>query len=137
MVVTMDAKTRAAYAVKSNPLAMRMLGFLLTLRAWVAKQYAKSPVMGTAAFVALTPIITIIGTVLLVIIVVLVLAALAPMFFTAVADLTGAFNTADTNSTIANTILGILAILVPLILVFGFIGLIVYATAFRKKKGGY
>lgn len=89
----------------------------------------------TGGFVSLQPVLAIVGIVLSVILAVLILAALAPTFFTAVADLTGAFVNADTNSTLANTILGIIAIIVPLVLIFGFIGLIIYAARFRR--GGY
>lgn len=86
-----------------------------------------------SAFASLSPIMGLVGTVLIVIIVVLVLAALAPTFFSAVADITGALLSADLNSTLANTIAAIVAILVPLVLLFGFIGLIFLAA--NKFKG--
>lgn len=85
-------------------------------------------------FASLAPIMAVIGSVLVVIIVVLVLAALAPTFFQAAADITGALLDADLNSTLANTIAGIVAILVPLVLLFGFVGLIFVAV--RRFKGG-
>lgn len=85
----------------------------------------------SGGFVQLGPVLTVVGTVLTVIIVVLVLAALAPEFFQAAADITGALTTADLNNTLANTIAGIVAILVPLVLLFAFVALI-----FRAAKGG-
>lgn len=75
-------------------------------------------------FVSLGPVLTIVGVVLGTIVAVLVLAALAPTFFTAVADITGALTNADLNNTLANTIAGIVAIVVPLALLFGFVALI-------------
>ena len=81
-------------------------------------------------FVSLNPIMAIVAVVITVILVVLILAALAPTFFTAVADITGALLGADLNSTLANTIAGIVAILVPLALLFGFVALV-----FRASKG--
>lgn len=110
-----------------------------TLKGWQAALLARlmalwlngtpaGRVMGAAGFVSLAPIMGIVGTVLIVIIVVLVLAALAPTFFQAVADITGALLSADLNSTLANTIAAIVAILVPLALLFGFVVLIFRAT---------
>lgn len=89
------------------------------------------------AFISLGPVMGIIGTVILVIIVVLVLAALAPEFFQAVADITGALLSADLNSTLANTIAAIVAILVPLVLLFGFVGLVFAAANSFRRRGGY
>lgn len=128
----MDNKSLVASAAK-NPLAKRLIGFLMSLVAWANRLYEKSPTMGTLAFVSLTPIVAIIGVVLVVIIVVLVLAALAPTFFQAVADITGALLSADLNSTLANTIAGIVAILVPLVLLFAFVALIFRATKMGNK----
>lgn len=90
--------------------------------------------MGTLAVVALSPVIALVGVVLAVIIVILVLAALAPTFFSAVRNITQNISSADLGSPLANTIAGIVAILVPLALLFGFIFLIFRAIG--KMKGG-
>lgn len=98
---------------------------------WVLKTFGRP--MGTMALVSLAPVLVVVGAVLTVIIVVLVLAALAPEFFQAAADITGAITQADLNNTLANTIAGIVAILVPLILLFAFVALIFKAA---KIRGG-
>lgn len=64
-----------------------------------------------------------------------VLAALAPTFFSSVKNLTTAFATPDTGSTLANTILGVISFVIPLVLVFGFVGLIFVIA--KKMKGSY
>jgi hypothetical protein len=87
-------------------------------------------------FVTLGPIMNIVGVILIVIISVLILAALAPTFFEAVGNLTAAFLNADLGSPLANTIAGIVAILVPLALLFGFAFLVFRAAKF-KGSGGY
>lgn len=114
--------------LKLNKIQARLL--TMYLHAWqsLLAFSQKRPVMGTLALVGLGPIMGLVGAVLLVIIVVLVLAALAPTFFQAVADITGALLSADLNSTLANTIAAIVAILVPLALLFGFVGLIFVAV---------
>jgi mannose/fructose/N-acetylgalactosamine-specific phosphotransferase system component IID len=85
---------------------------------------------------SLGPVLAIVGVVLAVIIGILVLAALAPTFFQAVADITGALTDADLNNSLANTIAGIVAILVPLALLFVFVAL-VFKFGHVKKGGGY
>lgn len=122
----------ALRAQLEHPLAKRTNKLLNWLTSIVMAGFAKSTPLGAVGFVALSPIMGIVGTVLLVIIVVLVLAALAPTFFQAVADITGALLNADLNSTLANTIAAIVAILVPLALLFGFVFLIFKST----KMGG-
>jgi len=127
--VAREAKARIWAAGRmGGPSAARREAFQMS-------QELRSIARDTNAFVSLAPVLAIVGVVLGVILAVLILAALAPTFFQAVADLTGAFVNADTNSTLANTILGIIAIIVPLVLIFGFIGLVVYVAKFRK--GGY
>lgn len=114
--------------LKLNRMQARLLNWYFAMVQSLFALAMKRSVLGTVAFVSLGPIVSIIGAVLVVIIVVLVLAALAPTFFQAVADITGALLSADLNSTLANTIAAIVAILVPLVLLFGFVGLIFVAV---------
>lgn len=73
-------------------------------------------------------VFTIVGAV----VVLSLVAALAPTFFTAVGDTVTALTDAETNNTVANTILGVMTIVVALVLALGFIALILRAT----KIGG-
>lgn len=84
------------------------------------------------ALVSIGPALAIVGVVLATLISVLILAALAPDFFAGVADITGVLTTADLNNTLANTIAGIVAILVPLVLLFAFVGLIFKAAKMKN-----
>ena len=61
-----------------------------------------------------------------------ILAALAPTFFTAVADLNQEFNTADVNDTTANSILPIFPTLLGLA---GVVAIVVLALAAFKLRG--
>jgi hypothetical protein len=66
---------------------------------------------------------------------VLVLAALAPTFFTAIGDLAGAFESADVNSTVGNSIANsVFPIMISLAGVFAIAGLAFAAYKFRKGK---
>lgn len=126
-------ESKKAFQKLASGLKTRYMLAKANLRATIAL-LGLTLAMGTAGFASLSPIMGVIGAVLVVIIVVLVLAALAPIFFQAAADITGALLDADLNSTIANTIAAIVAILVPLVLLFGFVGLIFVAV--RRFKGG-
>jgi len=117
-------------AALKNKLVMRTILFMRVLLEAMRPTPTRGFLANTAAFVSLSPIVAIVAVVLTVIIVVLVLAALAPEFFQAAADITGVLLNADLNSSLANTVAGIVAVLVPLVLLFGFIALI-----FRAAKG--
>lgn len=60
-----------------------------------------------------------------------ILAALAPTFFTAIADLVGAVVNGETNSSVANVLLAIFGLVLAVSLVVGFIML-----ALRSVPGG-
>lgn len=90
--------------------------------------------MTDQAMVSLGPVLSVVGIVLGAIISILVLAALAPDFFAAVGSIVENLSTADLGSPLANTIAGIIAILVPLVLLFGFVALIFKASKLGGKK---
>lgn len=93
------------------------------MRLQALKEQLKARKMNTSGFVSLGPLLAIAGVILAVIIAVLLLAALAPEFFNATGDLTDAFTNSGLTGT-AGVIVGILAIVVPLVLVFGFVSLV-------------
>jgi hypothetical protein len=89
----------------------------------------------TRGLVNLGAALSLVAIIVGVILAISVLAALAPTFFGAVKNLTLAFASPDTGSSLADTILGIIAFIIPLVLVFGLVGLVFYVA--RKMKLGY
>lgn len=62
-----------------------------------------------------------------------IVAALAPTFFTSVGDTVTALTNANTNNTVADTVLGVMVIVVAITLALGFVALIFKATRFGGK----
>lgn len=108
----------------TNPLVVKLMAFLHSLVEMAKPKASRGFLANTAGLFALAPILAVVGVVLATIIGVLILAALAPEFFNATGELTDAFTNSGLTGT-AGVIIGILAIIVPLILVFGFVALVV------------
>lgn len=119
----MRAFRSALATAMANPLVVRMIAFMALLWTIMKPTPTRGFIRNAAAFVSLAPALAIAGVVLATIIGVLLLAALAPEFFNATGDLTDAFTNSGLGGT-AGVIIGILAIVVPLVLVFAFVTLV-------------
>lgn len=108
---------RSLTAALQNKLVVRLLMFASTIWSLMKPDPHRGFARNMAAFVSLGPVLAIVGIVLGVIIAVLVIAALAPNFFNATGDITDAFTNSGLSGT-AGVIAGIVAILIPLALLF-------------------
>lgn len=108
---------RSLAAALRNKLVVRLLAFAATIWQTMQPDPQRGFLRNVAAFVSLGPVLAVVGVVLGVIITVLVIAALAPDFFNATGDITDAFTNSGLSGT-AGVIAGIVAILIPLALLF-------------------
>jgi hypothetical protein len=115
-------------------MAPRLVQRLHALQARIRRK--RDLAFDTRGFVSLGPVLGLAGLVLGVVVSVMLLAALAPIYFPAVKNITSEFAEADTGSALANTILGIVAIIIPLALTFGFAYLVFAASGKLKKNTG-
>lgn len=85
-----------------------------------------------SGFLNLNHALTIIAIVITAVVGLFILAALAPMFFQAIADLVGAFNEGSTNSSAADSLLPVFALLVAFAGVFALVGLAILVVRIRR-----
>lgn len=98
---------------------------------------ANSLARDEAANINVGPILNIALAVVGAVVILSILAALAPQFFTAVGDTVSALLAANTNDSTADTVLGVMATVVAIVLALGFIGLLFAVTKFGVKGGKY
>lgn len=85
------------------------------------------------AFLNMGAFLTLAGVVLGAVVGVILLSALAPTFFSAIADLSGTFQTADLNDTTANTIANsVFPLIIALGGLFAIAGLVFLAIKLKK-----
>jgi hypothetical protein len=90
----------------------------------------------TYAFVQWTWIGSLIGSILVTLLTVILLNSMSGDFFGAVADFTGTLDTTDFNSTLANAIAGIFALIFPVIALLAYLGLAFLGFEVLRRKGG-
>lgn len=96
-------------------------------------QPIRSLIKDTRGYLNLNFALTIVAVIIGAVVGLFILAALAPMFFTAIADLVGAFNDGTTNSTAADSLLPVFGLLVAFAGVFALVGLAIYVVKIRKS----